>query len=577
MTSLRRLRRRRRPPPPAARPPRIGSNLGFHSLLLQYTRIPFLLHRPPHFLRHKVPLVLSHAAGVVADMRMHVSQPLSPSPPPPPRRRRPLPCATSALRRPAAALLVAACLVGASPSTDEPVRVLWLAPWLSGGGYSSEALAFARGAAQAPSLVSLAAVQHGDGVDGRYARGLPAADASVLQAALQAGAARGAAVGAVCVCHSEPGAWHLPPALPRAWATETCPPAAGCAARVGRTMFETDRLPAGWPARLLAMDALWVPSRFSADIFAAAGVPRDRLRLLPEGVDVDFFSRESAAAAEARDGSDGGGGGDDGSLPVARTGCEVHAHGTHASCPFRFLSVGKWERRKNFEALVYAFLAEFCPRGSCAEHVELHILTAPYHSNVAVADDLAALIGQRLVCDGAGGAAAAELPPPHCLPEAAAAALARTHAIVLWHGVPQAHLPRLYASVDALVQPSRGEGWGRPHVEAMAMGLPVLATNWSGVTEFLTSSNGYPLRVASFAPIPTGAFAGHLQAEVAIDDLRATMRAVATTAQAEAAARGARARTDMRERFAPAVVAARLAELAREAARMVAAASRNEL
>ena len=40
-------------------------------------------------------------------------------------------------------------------------------------------------------------------------------------------------------------------------------------------------------------------------------------------------------------------------------------------------------------------------------------------------------------------------------------------------------LPRLYAAADAFVLPSRGEGWGRPHVEAMAMGLPVIATNWS--------------------------------------------------------------------------------------------------
>ena len=27
-----------------------------------------------------------------------------------------------------------------------------------------------------------------------------------------------------------------------------------------------------------------------------------------------------------------------------------------------------------------------------------------------------------------------------------------------------------------------GEGWGRPHVEAMSMELPVIATNWSGST-----------------------------------------------------------------------------------------------
>ena len=40
----------------------------------------------------------------------------------------------------------------------------------------------------------------------------------------------------------------------------------------------------------------------------------------------------------------------------------------------------------------------------------------------------------------------------------------------------------------------RGEGWGRPHVEAMAMAKPVIATNWSGPTAFLDESCGYPLR-----------------------------------------------------------------------------------
>lgn len=43
--------------------------------------------------------------------------------------------------------------------------------------------------------------------------------------------------------------------------------------------------------------------------------------------------------------------------------------------------------------------------------------------------------------------------------------------------------------------PSRGEGWGRPHVEAMSCGTPIIATNWSGVTAYLTEQNGYPLQI----------------------------------------------------------------------------------
>jgi hypothetical protein len=39
---------------------------------------------------------------------------------------------------------------------------------------------------------------------------------------------------------------------------------------------------------------------------------------------------------------------------------------------------------------------------------------------------------------------------------------------------------RLYSTVDAFVLASHGEGWGLPYMEAMAMGLPCIATNWWG-------------------------------------------------------------------------------------------------
>jgi glycosyltransferase involved in cell wall biosynthesis len=36
---------------------------------------------------------------------------------------------------------------------------------------------------------------------------------------------------------------------------------------------------------------------------------------------------------------------------------------------------------------------------------------------------------------------------------------------------------------------SHGEGWGRPIAEAMAMEVPVIATNWSGQTDYMNSKN----------------------------------------------------------------------------------------
>nr|CAJ2478378.1 unnamed protein product [Leishmania braziliensis] len=38
----------------------------------------------------------------------------------------------------------------------------------------------------------------------------------------------------------------------------------------------------------------------------------------------------------------------------------------------------------------------------------------------------------------------------------------------------------MYANADAFVYPTKAEGWGLPAAEAMAMGLPVLITEWSG-------------------------------------------------------------------------------------------------
>jgi len=51
----------------------------------------------------------------------------------------------------------------------------------------------------------------------------------------------------------------------------------------------------------------------------------------------------------------------------------------------------------------------------------------------------------------------------------------------------------LLRDIDAFVLPSRGEGFGLPGLEAMATGLPVIATNWSGPTEYLSEEDSLPL------------------------------------------------------------------------------------
>ena len=57
--------------------------------------------------------------------------------------------------------------------------------------------------------------------------------------------------------------------------------------------------------------------------------------------------------------------------------------------------------------------------------------------------------------------------------------------------LPTADMPRLYAGADAFVLASRGEGWGRPWMEAMAMGLPTIGSRWSGTTMFMDDANSW--------------------------------------------------------------------------------------
>ncbi|MCW3099191.1 MAG: hypothetical protein JWL77_4809, partial [Chthonomonadaceae bacterium] len=103
----------------------------------------------------------------------------------------------------------------------------------------------------------------------------------------------------------------------------------------------------------------------------------------------------------------------------------------------------------------------------------------------------------------------------------------------------------LYRASDAFVLPSRGEGWGRPYMEAMLLGLPTLGTHWSGNTAFMTAENSYlfdytvvDVPEAGWREVPT--YQGHRWAEPNLEDVKRQMRRVMENREeaAEIAARG---------------------------------------
>ncbi|HVA63530.1 MAG TPA: glycosyltransferase [Terriglobales bacterium] len=263
--------------------------------------------------------------------------------------------------------------------------------------------------------------------------------------------------------------------------------------RVGRTAFETNSLPPGWRERCNALDQIWVPSQFNRDSFLRAGVDEHRLRVMPEGLDTGKFRPGLAP------------------LPIpGRRG-------------YAFLSIFDWIDRKGPDVLLRAFLSAFTADDDVSLILKIHKF-----------DDPNADLEGRLL---------------HFIEREAGVPLQRApHILVLRGLLPKADMPRLYASADAFVLPSRGEGWGRPYMEAAATQLPVLATRWSGHLDFLHDDNSYLIDIEGVVPAPRDSdrdvYIGQGWAEPSVEHLAALMRQVVSQRE-EAQARARRARQEM--------------------------------
>ncbi|HLI34455.1 MAG TPA: glycosyltransferase [Terriglobia bacterium] len=267
--------------------------------------------------------------------------------------------------------------------------------------------------------------------------------------------------------------------------------------RVARTMFETDRIPDGWKELCNRMDEIWVPGPFNFETFAASGVHETKLKIMPAGVDTRLFRPGLKPLT----------------IPKKRK--------------FSFLSVFDWHDRKGYDVLFKAYAAEF------KVDEDVCLILKVYQINDPRAD-----LESKIV---------------YFLEREVGLPLEKTPPIILLNGfIPQADMPRLYASADAFVLPSRGEGYGRPYMEALACQMPVIGTRWSGQADFLNDLNSYPIEIEGVFPVSSRVdlehFAGHRWAEPSLEHLRRQMRRVFSNPE-EVHARAARGRADMISQF----------------------------
>ena len=207
--------------------------------------------------------------------------------------------------------------------------------------------------------------------------------------------------------------------------------------KIGYTMLEVDGFPAEWVRQANRMDEVWVPSEFNRRGLLECGVKKP-VHVVPLGVNVDFFHPGITGYRNAL--------GD-----------------------FVFLSVFEWGERKEPWLLLKAFNDSF----SADEPVRLVCKVVNRDRKVRLKHEIDKL---RLRPDGG------------------------KISYLFNQEFPRYQLGSLYRSADCFVSASRGEGWNMPLMEAMACGLPAIATDWGAHQAFVHEGIAYPLQVRGTIP-----------------------------------------------------------------------------
>jgi len=208
--------------------------------------------------------------------------------------------------------------------------------------------------------------------------------------------------------------------------------------RIAHTTFEGTRPHNGWVDQLNHVDHVVTNSTFCQNILSGRGV-KTPISVIPNPVDVNLYhpDRTPLIIEERR--------------------------------KFGFLMMGAYGERKSVELALRAFITEFKPDEDV--FFSVHMLSLFYILQQSKLDAQTWLRNNVL-----GGR---ELP----------------HAPIFLtsNSFHPAMVPQMMTAHQCFIMPSRCEGFGNGIIEAAACGLPSIATNYSGMADFVSDEVGYPL------------------------------------------------------------------------------------
>jgi glycosyltransferase involved in cell wall biosynthesis/SAM-dependent methyltransferase len=290
----------------------------------------------------------------------------------------------------------------------------------------------------------------------------------------------------------------------------------GAGAVVQILPWEYGTLPRAWVDGLRANphDEVWTPTEYCRAMFLEAGIAPERVAVVPNGIDPQRFSPDRAVEPYA--------------LPTRKS--------------FTFLYLGGALPRKGVDVLLAAYRRAFTRDDDVALILKLFGARSFYQLDDAQGSALRAF--------------AAEPGAPEL--------------VVIEEELTDEDVVRLYRTCGALAFPYRGEGFGLPMLEALACGLPVIATAGGAADAFLDDEVAYriPAERVPLGEVMRGeplAGAGWWL-EPDVEALAATMRYVVAhrdEARAKAARGAERARREWTWAKAAAIAAERLRKLVR--------------
>lgn len=180
-------------------------------------------------------------------------------------------------------------------------------------------------------------------------------------------------------------------------------------------------------------DEIWTTSNFCKASMLNSGIKKD-ITVVPGPIDISSYSeiKKASIKDQVKD--------------------------------FVFISVFNWNYRKAPEVLIRSYIKQF----SDADDVSL-LLVCRSDKPCNDPNSIRQKIDNIVLSEGKGNKT------PH---------IARYS-----KPLSEDQLKSLYKACNVYVQPSRGEGYGLPYIEASMCGLPVISTKWGGQLDFLDENN----------------------------------------------------------------------------------------